>query len=393
MPRLLCAAVVCLASGWSATAAPEAPATTVGGFAIPQPGRAFQFPRDHGDHPEFKIEWWYVTGHLFATDPAEKGRRFGFQATFFRNAGLAPGRPAPQGTEPPAFAKAPLFLAHMAVLDAATGRFLHQERLNRAGWDADSSGTTLDVRNGNWSLRFTGPQPATALDSRPVLDLRGSVNGEAAFQLQLTPAKPLVIFGKDGVSRKAADPAAASHYLTWPRLDATGTLRMDERSFAVTGLAWMDHEISSSQLSSEQTGWDWAAIQLKDGREIMAYRMRLKDGSTDPFSTLAWIDKSGTVTHQTPAQFSWKSDSTWTSPVTRAPYPAGATLTTVDPATGQPLTLRLTPLAPAQEITGGLGGIPYWEGACRVTGASGQDLGSAFLELTGYTGDLAARFR
>ena len=123
----------------------QPPLTTPEGFAVPQPGHRFVFPRDHGNHPDFKIEWWYVTGHL----GADGGRRFGFQATFFRSAG-------PRGAADinPSFGSGQIFLAHMALLDVSTGKFLHQEKLNRAGWDAASASGTLDVRNGPWSLRL-----------------------------------------------------------------------------------------------------------------------------------------------------------------------------------------------------------------------------------------------
>lgn len=350
---------------------------TAEGFALPQPGRSFEFPKDHGSHPEFKIEWWYVTGHLFATG----GRRFGFQATFFRQA------QAKAGEESTLYQHGQMHLAHMALLDAGSGKFLHQERLNRAGWDAAADATTLAVRNGNWLLKMIRPV-------EQAMQLRGTVAGEAKFDLELIPAKPLVFFGKDGVSRKADGPTAASHYLTFTRLKTRGELQWGDEKLEVTGEAWMDHEISSSQLDPEQSGWDWAAIQLKDGREIMVYRMRRKDGALDRYSTLAWIDTTGKVQHHGVDQFVWKELGYWRSPVTKANYPIRAEIQTVDPATGKPLHLKLVPLAEAQEQTGAMGGAAYWEGACRVVDAvSGEELGSAFLELAGYTGDLAGQFR
>lgn len=128
------------------------PALTHEGFTVPQPAPVFIFPRDHGSHPDYKIEWWYLTGHLHvANDPS---RRFGFQATFFRSAAPLATAALPA---PTAFGHDQIFLAHMALLDVGTGRFLHQERLNRSGWDAAASTTTLEVRNGDWSLRFWNP--------------------------------------------------------------------------------------------------------------------------------------------------------------------------------------------------------------------------------------------
>ena len=358
------------------------PGLTPDGFAVPQPNRQFEFPRDHASHPEFKIEWWYVTGHLFT----EPGRRFGFQATFFRRAGSNLGTETNATDRSLLFQTGPVHLAHMAILDVSAGRFLHQERLNRQGWDAEASTNTLSVRNGNWSLRF-------ADGAHQTMTLQGGVRSDAAFELKLTPVKPLVIFGEKGVSRKGSSAFASSHYLTFPRLSASGSLRVGDSSFTVRGTAWMDHEISSSQLDEGQSGWDWAGVQLNDGREFMTYRLRRKDGSKDPFSTLAWIDKEGHVSHRSAAQFDWTTLSTWKSPKTGATYPVRSRLTTVDPIHGQPVTFVFEALAANQELTGDLGGVAYWEGASRVRNDGGDDIGSAFVELTGYTGNLADRFK
>lgn len=356
------------------------PAPAAESFAVPQAGKSFNFPRDHGSHPEFRIEWWYVTGHLFSREQ----KRYGFQATFFRRATLA----LPSGTPPETFSNSQVYLAHMALLDASTGTFLHQERLNRAGWDAVSSPETLDIRNGNWTLQLS-PGAKTA----GTMTLSGSIRGEAAFSLTLTPAKPLVIFGENGVSRKGSSASAASHYLTWPRLSVAGALRTGTDTREVTGSAWMDHEISSSQLAADQAGWDWASLQLDDGREIMAYRMRKKDGTMDPFSTLAWIDAAGRARHVAPPAFRWETGKTWTSPASRAAYPIRPRITAPDPVTGKDVTYTLEPLAENQELDGGLPGLTYWEGACRVLNADGRDCGRAFLELAGYAGDLSAHLK
>jgi len=352
---------------------------TPDGFAVPQPGYPFAFPRDHGSHPEFKIEWWYLTGHLHTVDtPA---RRFGFQATFFRQAGPRGGTDVN-----PEFGSAQLYLAHMALVDVQTGRFLHQERLNREGWDAAAATDTLAVRNGDWSLRLVDPTDASA---QPTLALQGGIHAEAAFALTLRAAKPLVVFGEDGVSRKGAAPTAASYYLTFTRLMADGELTLQgergSEKFRVTGEAWMDHEISSSQLGAGQIGWDWVSIQFTDRRELMLYRLRLRDGTADPASTLTWIDAAGR-TQRSP--FTWEVLTRWTSPATGAIYPQRIRITTTDPATNATVTLSVEPLVAAQELPGTLGGVSYWEGACRVRDAAGREVGSAYMELTGYARDL-----
>jgi predicted secreted hydrolase len=359
-----------LAAG-SARLGATIPLRTADGFTVPQPDPVFTFPRDHGSHPDYKIEWWYLTGHLIT---AEKNR-YGFQATFFRSA--APLAAAARSGSI-AFGHDQIFLAHMALLEVSTGRFLHQERLLRAGWDADASTETLDLRNGDWTLALTPPSPEK-------IHLTGGIRGDARFEFTFTPRKPLVLFGAGGYSRKGLAPTAASYYLTFPRLAVAGTLTLDGRAHPITGEAWMDHEYSSSQLDTNQVGWDWLSVHLHDGRELMFYRLRTREGGSDPASTLTWIDRDGGTRT---APYRWEVLTTWKSPRTGAIYPQRILLTTTDPATGQPLKLRVEPLAADQELDGKLGGIAYWEGACRILGEDGTELGNAYLELTGYEQDL-----
>jgi predicted secreted hydrolase len=372
---------VTLMGAWSGDAA-EIPKLTPDGYALPQPGRHFVFPRDHGSHPEFGIEWWYITGHLSATNQAQ----FGFQATFFRRA-LVP----PSGTNhspSAAFGNDELYLAHMALVNKTSGEFIYQERLNRAGWDAAAATNTMDVRNGNWSLRLL-PQIS---GSPETFQLQASVGADASFELQLTAKKPLVIFGTNGVSRKAADPGASSHYLTFPRLAATGRLALGETNRSVTGEAWMDHEFSSSQLGAGQVGWDWLSLQLFDGRELMAYRMRRSDDSTDPFSTVAWIDTTGQVRQIGPDQFKWTTLEHWRSPKSGADYPSLVRLEAMNPTKEKTEIFFVQPFTANQELTGKVGGVGYWEGACRVLNENKKEIGRAYMELTGYSKSLKGKF-
>ena len=377
----VCALLLTLAFLSRASAA-EISATTADGYAIPQPGRQFIFPRDHGSHPDFAIEWWYITGHLFATNDAQ----FGFQATFFRRALVPPG--ATNNSSSAAFGNDQIYLAHMALVDKTSGQFLFQEKLNRDGWDASSSTNTLDVRNGNWSLRLAPPKK----DSSEIIELQASVGADITFALNLIPKTPLVIFGMNGVSRKAADPSASSHYLTFPRLSATGTLTLAETNLAVTGEAWMDHEFSSSQLGAGQVGWDWLSLQLFDGRELMAYRMRRSDGSTDPFSTVAWIDAKGQVHQVGPDQFKWAVLAHWHSLKSGADYPSQVRLEAMNPAMGKTEIFIVQPFVADQELTGRVGGVGYWEGACRVLDENKKEIGRAYMELTGYCESMSGKF-
>jgi predicted secreted hydrolase len=349
------------------------PLKTADGFTVPQPRPTFVFPRDHGSHPDFKIEWWYLTGHLFTVEKVP--RRFGFQATFFRSASPVSVAKHPA---PLAFGHDQIYLAHMALLEVGTGRFLHQERLNRAGWDAFASTDTLDVRHGDWSLALTDPKAGAGAE---ILQLVGGIRADARFTLELTPQKPLVRFGDGGYSRKGAAPTAASYYLTFTRLGAKGVLRLDGQDHAVEGSAWMDHEYSSSQLDTNQVGWDWLSVQFHDGRELMLYLLRTRDGGFDPASTLTWVDEEGKTST---APFTWEPLTRWQSPRTGASYPHKIRLSTVDPATGQAFVVIVEPMAKDQELDGKLGGVAYYEGACLVLAEDGRELGQAYLELTGY---------
>ena len=343
------------------------------GFRIPAANTEFEFPRDHGSHPEYRIEWWYITGHL----RDDEARRFGFQATFFRYA-LNTNATA-EGT---AFGTNQMYMAHMALTDVEGKRFLHEERLNREGWDASARTDDLDLKNGNWSLRRTEGE---------TMVLSAGIQTEAQLRLALEPAQPLVVFGKDGLSRKGADPSACSWYLTFPRLRVSGELEYNGRAIAVTGEAWMDHEISSSQLGREQVGWDWLSVRLDDGSAMMVYILRDAEGQPDPHSTLAWVDAAGRLHHMDPSQFSWSSNGDWTSPETGITYPIDVRLQGTRPD-GTPFDFEVRPLLRPQELDGRLGGIAYWEGACDVRDTTGR-VGEGYMELTGYQDSLRDRLR
>jgi len=336
------------------------------GFRQALPGYAFQFPRDHGAHPDFATEWWYFTGHLWTAGGL---RRYGYQLTFFRKA-LATG--AWNGSQ--AWRTDQIHLAHAALTDVASGRFQMEERLNRDGLPASAAATDLDLRNASWTARR---QPGGRIHLSFSVRL-------AALELDLDPATPPVVFGQDGVTRKGADPTAASHYLTLPRLATAGRLRQPGSVLALHGSSWMDHEFSSSQLSAGQVGWDWAGIQLRDGRSLMVYRLRGAGGLQDPWSTLTEVDPAGRITRAT-------RDFQLTGGAWRAPSGAGYPLPLRLAAWGEAWTLE--PLVADQELRTRLGAsITYWEGACRVRDAAGAEVGDAYAELTGYAHSMQGRF-
>lgn len=338
------------------------------GFRIPTVNPSFSFPRDHGSHPEFRIEWWYITGHL--RDVAQQ--RYGFQATFFRYA-----MTTNSSAEVQMFGTNQLFMAHMALTDVDGKQFFHEQRLNRNGWDASASITDLDLINGNWSLRRTEGE---------TMALRAGIRADVQFKFMLDPVQPKVIFGKDGLSRKGAETSACSWYITFPRLRVSGNLELNGASVPVSGEAWMDHEISSSQLGREQIGWDWLSVRFEDGRELMVYILRDAAGRPDPHSTLAWIEPDGRLHHVGSDRFSWSAEGSWTSPETGANYPVDVMLRGERPD-GSPFAFKVKPLLRKQELVGKLGGISYWEGACDVY-ENNQPVGEAYMELTGYNESL-----
>lgn len=333
-------------------------------FRTAEPGRVFRFPRDHGAHPDFRTEWWYFTGHLWNA----QGQRYGYQLTFFRAA-----LPAGAWKGSSAWRSDQLHLAHAALTQVEGNRFTTEERLNREGLPASASVEGLDLRNASWSAQAKGSR----------IHLSFSV-GRSALELDLDPATPPVIFGKDGVSRKGADPNAASHYVTLPLLATTGRLT-GPREEQLQGRSWMDHEFSSSQLAKGQVGWDWAGIQLRDGHSLMVYRLRGGDGAQDPYSLVTEVDGAGKVLRSTHA-FSL-TGGRWRSPHSGAAYPLPLRLE----AWGRTWTLE--PLVADQELRTRQGaGITYWEGACRVLDGQGREAGDAYVELTGYAHSMQGRF-
>ena len=310
------------------------------------------FPRDHGSHPDSPVEWWYWTGHL--SDRA--GREYGFQLTFFRARDL--------------------HLAHFAWTDVARQEFRYDEKahLGLPGIASAAEGK-LDLTNEDWSAR----------------EERGGVHWLAAssragdLELTLTPAKPPVLQGKEGLSRKGAGAGELSRYVSITRLSATGTIRRGSTRESLTGSAWFDHEWGPGVLPAEAAGWDWFALQLADGSDVMLYRIRRADGTATPFSSGTFVPAKGP-----PIPIEWSKvrlieTRFWRSPRTKARYPAGWRIAIPSLA----LDVEVVPLVADQELeTPGSTGVTYWEGACSVKGTrSGKPIaGRAYVELTGYAG-------
>ena len=339
------------------------------GFARATAPRRFSFPADLGPHPEFRTEWWYYTGNL----ETAAGRHFGFQLTFFRTA-LAPppAGGAAVAHDSSAWSTRQLYLAHFALTDTAGRRFhawgrLEREALGLAGARANPFRVWLE----DWSA---------ASDAPGGLPVRlHAAEGGVALDLTLTSDKPVVLQGDRGLSRKGSEPGNASYYYSLSRLSARGTVSAGGETHPVSGLAWMDREWSTSALGPDLVGWDWVALQLDDGREVMVYRLRRRDGTADPHSAGALIAADGVPRALAPGEVSLEALDHWTSPRSRVRYPSRWRLAI--PAAA--LALEITPRLPDQEL---IVGTRYWEGAVGVTGtAAGRSVaGRGYVELVGY---------
>ena len=354
----------------------EPPARSAKGYRVPTPNYQPVLPRDHGSHPEHGIEWWYWVGHLNAVD---SGKNFGFQSTIFRLAG-DPEKSGETQSEP--FGNQNLFLVHTALSDLEEEKYIHHERVMREGWQARSSEKTLSLTVGGVKVSLLEKENRHKVVTR--------YPDGAKLELMFKPSKPLVSFGDRGLSRKGADPASVSWYWSYTRLEAKGTLFQNGEEIAVEGIAWMDHEISSSQLGEDLAGWDWTCMQLDDGTELKAYRLRKKDGGSDPWSAVYWIDQKGNTEKVYADSFTWETLDTWTSPKTGLQYPTSVEVSVKHPTNGQQV-YQLRPLLNAQEFTGNRADNAYWEGACEVLNEDGKRIGLAYLELAGYGGGLGAR--
>jgi predicted secreted hydrolase len=354
--------------------------------------REFTFPADHGPHPGFRSEWWYWTGNL--DGPAR--RRFGYQLTIFRMA-LVPPPASPRAS---AWATSQVYMAHLALTDVAGQRlgapFLTDERTARAAVGlAGATATPFAAWVLGW--RATGPaaNATTATATAPgltPLSLRAMSDGVRGppfgIDLALLAGKPLVLEGDRGLSRKGRAEGNASYYDSLTRMPTQGTVTIADQSFPVTGTSWMDREWSTSALEAGQVGWDWLALQLDDGRDLMFFRLRRRATATgedalDPASSGTLVDLDGTAHPLDHDDVLVTPTGGWTSPRSGTRYPAGFHLELPHAH----LSVDVTPVVPDQELDLS---FRYWEGAVDVTGTdsvtgTGRPIaGRGYLELTGY---------
>ena len=322
-------------------------------------GLVLRFPRDHGAHPDFRTEWWYVTGAL---DLPRKD--IGFQLTFFRvRTGFAESLVSP-------IAASQILFAHAAV-SLPGDTLLHADRAARANLGAGFLSADCDVHIGAWQMRRSAAN-VFALQAQ---------DAQFSFDFSLTPTQPLMLQGDAGFSQKGARAEQASHYVTWPQLQVEGSIVLDGQSKQARrarGLAWFDHEWSSEVLGEADVGWDWLGINLADGGALMAFRIRDAAGAT-VFAHAALRDAAGRTQRFSGAEVQFKALRNWRS-VRGTEYPVEAEL-----RFGSHV-VRTRPTLDDQELsTRRPAPVTYWEGLVQLEGTL---LGRGYLELTGYAGKI-----
>ena len=329
--------------------------------ALALPARRLAFPADHGAHPEFRTEWWYITGQARSGE-----RRFGFQVTFFRSR-----VESTQGMQSQ-FAARQLLFAHAAVTDVQAGRLHHDQRIARAGFGiAEAAQDDGRLRLRDWSLARAGGAWHAVIPA-----------GDFALDLRCAPTQPVLLQGDQGLSRKGPRPEQASYYYSEPQLAVGGRLTLQGKTFEVTGKAWMDHEVSDEYLDAQAAGWDWIGMNLDDGSALMAFRIRRPDGST-LWDGSTFRSGGGVRYVASRGETEFRPRRRWTSPLSNASYPVEWIVRT--PADFY--TVRAVVDNQELDSRGSTGAI-YWEGLSDLLDSNGRPVGSGYLEMTGYAAKL-----
>lgn len=334
----------------------------------------FVFPDDHGPHPGYRTEWWYFTGNLFS----QAGHHYGYQFTIFRTQ-LVPPDSSKQTDEPSgSWQTDQLYMGHLAISDMETGNHLFEERFSRgAAGLAGARAEPYRVWLEDWFVEIQDGA-AVSPDGELPMVLNAKLEG-AGLELNLEPEKPLVLHGDRGYDRKGYEAGNASYYLSFTRLNTSGTIRIGESEAEVEGLSWMDHEWSSSALEERQEGWDWFSIQLNNDYDLMYYQLREEDGSLSEFTTGTLVGPYGDTTGFTHEDFELEVLDYWISPVTGGRYPVRWLLIN----RGYDIELELSSLLQDQEMNVS---FTYYEGAIRAEGRMGDEKvnGYGYVEMTGY---------
>jgi len=315
-------------------------------------------PEDFFYKKDYRVQWWYFTGHLFD----ERGKEFGYELTFF----VVNVQKRDYTSR---FGVNRVYISHFAVSDISGNTFHFSDKADAGVYEfAGAEDNRLKVWTGNHVLDGTFQN----------MRLRAS-DSNKSIDLHVEPVKPLVLNGKNGYSRKSEESSLiASVYFSYTQMNTQGKLTIGDKVYAVKGKSWFDREISTRRLSEKQAGWDWFAIQLDDNREIMLYMLRNKDGSLDPYSSGTFVYQNGRYRMLSRDDFSITALSHYKSEKTRARYPSQWEIK----IPSEKMILSITPLIQDQEVPAfSSTGNYYWEGACRVEGSA---RGRAYIEMTGY---------
>ena len=338
------------------------------GFVTADGSRPLTFPQDFGAHEDFRTEWWYYTGNL----QTPEGRHFGFELTIFR-VGLQP--PTVELPADSQWYDRSIYFAHFALSDIAGERFYAFERYSRpgpglAGAQADPYRVWLE----DWNIT----------EQAPGMYRLQAAQEEILLDLTLTDEMGVVLHGENGYSRKGKNMSNASYYYSQPRLHADGVARVDGTKYSVSGLAWKDHEFSTSVLDENQIGWDWFSLQFEDGSALMLFQLRERDGGVSESSSGTFIAPNGTAQPVQNPEFEITVLNEWYSPHTKGMYPSEWDIQLKNPN----CLLHIRPWMADQEIH--FPAVTYWEGAVRFEGmCSGKSArGNGYVELTGYAGKL-----
>ena len=327
---------------------------------------AVDLPRDLAAHKNAQTEWWYYTGH----GETDSGKQFGFELVFFK-----------RRTDLDKFSVVPLrlfgnpfYFAHFGITDKSEKTFKYAHRKSANGpfdYPASASEKHFHLRLGDWSARTVGDTHI----------LRATIAPSVIFEASLTPSKPVILNGKDGVSFK--DEGEASRYFSYTRMALEGDITIDKNTEHFTGSAWMDREFGTWTPTDNQKGWDWFSIQLDNNCELMVYQLRNAEGEPSPFSSGSYCDENGRNFALTHDDFSIEPTGTWKSLISGAEYPSGWQIS----VPRKNISLNIVPVIADQELdTRGTTMIVYWEGACDVSGHAGdrEIKGNAYVELVGY---------
>ena len=333
-------------------------AASAGEFREISPDYMLKFPNDFNYKEGYRVQWWYFTGHLFD----QEGHEYGFELTFFVVGVQTRAYKSKFGVDN-------IFISHFALTDVAGRKYYSSEKSDSGAYDfAGAAANDLRVWVDDNKMEGTMERiHITALGK------------DSTLQLELTPAKRVVLNGQEGFSRKSEDsPGIASWYFSYTDLNTEGSLKIGEKTFSVHGKSWFDREISSDRMGKGEKGWDWFAIQLDDGRQVMLYIMRKTDGTADKFSSGTFVYRDGRYRHLTIDDFSITASRRYKSARTGARYPSQWEIK----IPGEGLVLKVTPLLEDQEfVATNTTGNYYWEGTCKVEGSAA---GHSYVELTGY---------